>query len=229
MIILLNIVQQNTEMTKQYMRCWRKTNVTEIIYSCKLPIKNWSNFACYSYRSNQKINFVCGCKSIQHDCDCISPQEIVRNVRCDVSSTGIINIGVMLPMTYHKNDYITGKYYASAMFIAQDDINADNTLLANHSLKLEWTNTECNPAKSISQLIDFTIKVVDAFVFGGCSREECLTAARIATAVNKPMLSHVSNNIQIECVLLRNIHRNPVNYCNIISLELIGLYKYILM
>ena len=78
------------------------------------------------------------------------------------------------------------------MFIARDDINSDKTLLENYTLKIEWRNTECNATKSILQQLYFIRQDVDAFVFGGCSRQDCLTAARISTAINKPMMSHVS-------------------------------------
>ena len=176
------------------MRCSSgKGNGTNINCKYALPVESWTNFACNCIRSNQQINFVCACKSRQHGCDCFSPQVTVKNVKCDISNKRVISVGVMLPMAAKKMFSLrTGSYYASAMFIARDDINADKTLLQNYTLNIEWKNTECNATKSILQQLYFTRQGVDALVFGGCRRQECLTAARISRAINKPMMSHVS-------------------------------------
>ena len=94
--MLFNVVQCST----RYMRCSSgKNNGTNINCKCSLPVENWSNFACNCNRSNQQINFVCACKSKQHDCDCFSPQVTVKNVKCDIFNKRVINVGVMLPMS----------------------------------------------------------------------------------------------------------------------------------
>ena len=150
----------------------------------------------YICSCNKKIN-----RTYSEDCTCISNQRyrtkinIINNISCiHLNRKDIIKLGALIPFSLGDStlsSYFSGLYYASAMFLALEDINNDKYLLPNHTLTLVWADTVCDWQKAISmQLKMLEEEHVDAFIGGGC--KGCLTNARIAGAEDMPMISHVS-------------------------------------
>ena len=106
---------------------------------------------------------------------------------------GNLTIGLILPykLSSGSNQNRPGEYYASAMTIAVDNINKDPTLLPGINLSFIWADSECDEEKSIEALIHQREKGVHAFIGFGC---KCFTQARMAAALNLPIISHVSKN-----------------------------------
>ena len=93
--------------------------------------------------------------------------------------------GKALPSSYHS-----GLYYASAMFVARDDINQNKFLLPNHRFDLVWGDTECNKKKTLRLAMKmFEEQQVHALIGVGC--HSCLEIVAIAGIFNIPMISHV--------------------------------------
>lgn len=83
--------------------------------------------------------------------------------------------------------YYSGPYYASAMFVARDDINKNSFLLPNHRFNLVWGNTECNKKKTVRLAIKMIEEQqVDPIIGVGC--ESCLKTVLIAGMYNIPMI-----------------------------------------
>ena len=155
---------------------------------------------------DKRGNYICSCnkkinRTYSEDCTCISNPgyrtkiSTINNISCvHLNRKDIIKLGALIPFSLGDSaltSYFSGLYYASAMFLALEDINNDKYLLPNHTLTLVWADTECDWKKTISmQLKMLEEEHVDAFVGGGC--RGCLTNARIAGAEDMPMISHVS-------------------------------------
>ena len=155
---------------------------------------------------NERENYICSCnkkinRTYSEDCTCISNPgykteiRIINNISCiHLNRKDIIKLGALIPFSLGDStltSYFSGLYYASAMFLAVEDVNNDKYLLPNHTLTLVWEDTECDWKKTIStQLKMLEEEHVDAFIGGGC--RGCLTNARIAGAQDLPMISHVS-------------------------------------
>ena len=155
---------------------------------------------------DKRENYICSCnkkinRTYSEDCTCISNPgyrtkiSIINNISCiHLNRKDIIKLGALIPFSLGDStltSYFSGLYYASAMFLALEDVNDDKYLLPNHTLTLVWADTECNWRKTISmQLKMLEEEHVDAFIGGGC--KGCLTNARIAGAQDIPMISHVS-------------------------------------
>ena len=158
-----------------------------------ITIEKTENYIC---SCNKKIN-----RTYSEDCTCISNRgymteiRLINNISCvHLNRKDIIKLGALIPFSLGDSSlttFFSGAYYASAMFLALDDVNNDKYLLPNHTLTLVWEDTKCDWRKTISmQLKMLEEEHVDAFVGGGC--EGCLTNARIAGAQDLPMISHVS-------------------------------------
>ena len=106
------------------------------------------------------------------------------------STEGNLTIGLILPYsTPIGGRALDGKFYASAITIAVDNINKDPNLLPGIRLRFVWDDSECLEEKSINALISQFERKVDAFIGFGC---DCHTQARMAAALNLPVISHVS-------------------------------------
>ena len=106
-----------------------------------------------------------------------------------------IVIGLLIPYTFHDqvehSTYYTGKFYASAFNIALNEINSNPTLLPGYSLKYIWNDTKCLEKEAIKAQIYQLQNKIDAFIGPGC---HCKTVAKIAGAINIPIISHVSTS-----------------------------------
>ena len=103
---------------------------------------------------------------------------------------GNLTIGLILPYKLSTGDVQNrpGDHYAAAMTIAVDNINKDPTLLPGINLSFIWADSECEEEKSIEEFMRQWEKRVDAFIGIGC---KCFTQARMAAALNLPLISHV--------------------------------------
>ena len=108
-----------------------------------------------------------------------------------VASDGNLTLGLILPYRISGGGVQTrpGIYYAAAMTVAVDNINKDPSLLPGINLRFIWDDSECMEEKSIKAFISQWEKKVDAFIGLGC---RCFTQARMAAALNLPIISHVS-------------------------------------
>ena len=102
-----------------------------------------------------------------------------------------LTIGLVLPYSAGVGEVrgLPGKYYASAITLAIDDINNDESLLPGIRLNFIWNDSKCVEELSIDALIYQWEKRVHAFIGFGC---KCFTQARIAATLNLPIISHVS-------------------------------------
>ena len=107
-----------------------------------------------------------------------------------------ILLGVILPYTLSADSvtsitgYSTGTYYASAMFIAMNDINNNSAILPNMTFEVVWGDTECVWNKTLILMEKMNDIGVHAFVGGGCADVE--RAAKFAEEKNKAFLPLVS-------------------------------------
>ena len=136
-----------------------------------------------------------------HGCKCVNLERTIHNLTCtkwsakfSKKNNGTILLGVLLPFSLGLNEmtaYYSANFYASAMFLAIDDVNNNPDLLPNHRLELVWADTKCDWKKTIQLQIDMMKdQNVDAFIGGGC--QACEATARNAGAENIPLISHVS-------------------------------------
>lgn len=158
---------------------------------------------CNDMHNNDYTNqFLCECKKHENrllsDCTCINLRKTIKDLKCTLThyekDKGTILLGVIIPYTFGEaamTSYSSGMFYASAMFLAIDDVNNNKDLLPNHKLSLVWADTECDWKKTIKVQLDMIKEQnVDAFIGGGCAG--CEAVARNAGAENIPMISHVS-------------------------------------
>ena len=110
---------------------------------------------------------------------------------CSVLPEGNLTIGLILPYSRSAGGSraVRGKDYASAMTVAVDNINNDPNLLPGIRLSFIWNDSECSEEKSIQGFLSQWEKNVDGFIGFGCN---CHTQARMAVALNLPVVSHVS-------------------------------------
>ena len=111
----------------------------------------------------------------------------------DTNGKRIIKIGVIIPYTFGEEKitaYYSGSYYASAMYLALDDINNNPNILPDHQLTLVWANSKCSFTESVkAQYKMIREQKVDAFIGAGC--DDCIITARNAGAFNIPIVSHM--------------------------------------
>lgn len=123
---------------------------------------------------------------------------------CSVLPEGNLTIGLILPYSRSAGGGrgIQGIHYASAITIAVDNINKDPNLLPGIRLSFIWDDSECIEEKSIQAFISQWQRKVDGFIGFGCN---CHTQARLAAALNLPMVSHVSIDIFLEKIHLERM------------------------
>ena len=106
-------------------------------------------------------------------------------------------LGFLVPYNVCKrigNSYHCGKMYASAITVALDKINSDPHLLSGHNMTYIWSDTRCDQTTAVKQQLRQLREGVDAFIGPGC---DCDTAAVVAEATDKPMISYVSKSFFI--------------------------------
>lgn len=116
----------------------------------------------------------------------------VKNYDPTTRAKKTILIGVLIPYTLGKKpltSFRSGKYYASAMFLAIDEIKRSK-MLETYDVQLIWENTECNITRTLQLQEKFTKLGVDVFIGGDC--DDCEAAAKSAQQMNVPMVSYVS-------------------------------------
>ena len=110
-----------------------------------------------------------------------------------------IHIGILLPFNFtsHVHEFSAGsaKWYSEAANIAIERINNDPSLLPGHKLEFVISETNCNELNNTKamyyqyrkrNLLDLPIH---GFIGLGC---KCRTAAKFASAMKVPVVSHVS-------------------------------------
>ncbi|XP_031575271.1 atrial natriuretic peptide receptor 1-like isoform X2 [Actinia tenebrosa] len=108
-----------------------------------------------------------------------------------------VKIGLLIPFTYASrlsNYFHRGKYYASAISIAVDEINRRPDLLPGRNISFIWNNTECDELKTLRALVYQLNAGVSGFIGPGCT---CTTAARSAAAFNVSMISYMCSNPEV--------------------------------
>ena len=125
-------------------------------------------------------------------------------------------LGLLIPYRkltpYFQNDFNKGESFAAAMTIAVERINANPTLLADYNLTFVWKDTECNELIAIREQLNQINSGVQAFIGPGCY---CQTAAKNAAAFNMTMISFVSMQSLMLCILQSNqVKRTPQEYIN---------------
>ena len=151
--------------------------------------------------TNTEEPYLCECDSkhgqVLSNCTCVSVKNQIDDLNCTLKHNDNdkpnILLGVLIPFTLGTapmTSYASGTYYASAMFLAIDDVNNNKDLLPNHTLSLVWADTICDWKKTIQVQLDMIKdQNVDAFIGGGCAG--CEAMAKNAGAVNIPIISHV--------------------------------------
>ncbi|XP_047143124.1 atrial natriuretic peptide receptor 1 isoform X1 [Hydra vulgaris] len=211
--IQLRSVYDNISFRRQLYNATCKFGTSDKVGICVCPNpSDMKNFFCNCVLdiNNSSLNvfrkenaFVCSClntynETFSKDCSCFSLSLKITNMSCSHSSfpfrkSNVIKIGVILPHTLGESklsSYNSGVYYASAMYMAIDDINSQSTYLPNHKLELVWGDTMCDWKSTIKLQIEMLeYEKVDAFIGGGCAG--CLALAQNAGALNMPMISHM--------------------------------------
>lgn len=104
-----------------------------------------------------------------------------------------IKLGFLLPYNVSANmssGYsITGNDDASAMFLAIEAINNSSLLFPGDNVTFIRNDTQCTEKVSVNAMLSQLNKGVQAFIGPACT---CETQARLAAAINIPMISYVS-------------------------------------
>ena len=110
-----------------------------------------------------------------------------------------IHIGLLLPfvLSNQGSEYKRGgaKFYSEAFNIAIENINNDPYLLPGYKLEYVFNDTRCNELDSIRSMYyqykqrDELRLPIHGFIGLGC---QCGTAAKFASAMKVPVVSHVS-------------------------------------
>ena len=139
-----------------------------------------------------------------------------------------IHIGLLLPfhLANHGKEYSRGgaRFYSEAFNIALDNINNDPYLLPGHKLDFVFNDTRCNEMDSIKSMYyqyvrrDKVKLPFHGFIGLGC---QCGTAAKFASAMKIPVVSHVSM-LFINSFKTSNYSINVIEY-NLISTKVILL------
>ena len=124
---------------------------------------------------------------------------------CITHATGTdFTLGLLIPYDPpHPVTEFIGKSYAPAVLLAVENVNNRSDLLPGHHLSLIWNDTSCDETQALQALTyQIFVKRVDAIIGPACS---CQTEARLASALDIPMISYVS------CLLGEFI--NTLNSC----------------
>ncbi|XP_066910581.1 resact receptor-like isoform X2 [Clytia hemisphaerica] len=189
------------------------TELNGVTGKCFCPKYNheFDSFGCKCKHQDNNVytaeeQYICDCgkketsPSGNLSCQCVNLRNTLHNLTCASWSgsslrkdKGTILLGVLLPYSLGKAQmtaYYSGSFYASAMFIAIDDVNNNTDLLPNHKLELIWADTKCDWKETIQLQLNMMKDLqVDAFIGGGC--EGCEATARNAGAENLPFISHM--------------------------------------
>ena len=87
------------------------------------------------------------------------------------------------------DDSELGMAYAHGLTIAIDDVNSNSTILPGHTLTYNWTDSTMHGDASLRKVVSQNNESIDVFI-GPAT--ECKTPAKIAEALNIPMISYVS-------------------------------------
>ena len=100
-------------------------------------------------------------------------------------------LGLLIPFDSSKTPgTAVGKLFAPAIVQAMDDISNSPDLLVGHHLSYIWNDTMCDEDESLRGLFyQIQEKHVSAVIGPGCS---CKYEARLASALDIPMISYVS-------------------------------------
>ena len=183
-------------------KCTNVTNQLRGHCFCPKSDREFKSFLCQFHASEGSTNYeeyLCSCdhhptETNTINCKCVSQKDSLT-VKCDVTSNrNIIKVGILMSYTANEkvisSGYLLGLYYASAMFVARDDINQNKFLLPNHRFDLVWGDTECNKKKTVKLAMKMIEEQqVDAIIGVGC--DGCLAIAAISGIYNIPMISHV--------------------------------------
>ncbi|KAK2571574.1 Resact receptor [Acropora cervicornis] len=116
-----------------------------------------------------------------------------------------------------------GKFYASAITVAVDNINKDPTLFPGTSLSFIWNDSGCQEEESIKALIRQHERRVHAFIGFGCN---CSKQARIAAALNLPAISHLCTSNAVSDKSLYPTFARTIFGDNSIGPSVLALMKY---
>lgn len=108
-------------------------------------------------------------------------------------SEGDITLGLLIPFqraTATGSTFNAGKYYAAAATLAVEKFNNESGLEPGIRLEFIWNDTLCQEERALSALVYQWERRVDAFIGPACT---CDKEARIAAALNVPMISFVSS------------------------------------
>ena len=103
-------------------------------------------------------------------------------------------LGLLIPYSLPFAEKITieylGEYFAPAIIQAVEDVNNRSDLLPGHHLSFIWNDTHCNETVSLKSMwYQVNERRVSAIIGPACS---CRTEARLASALDIPMISYVS-------------------------------------
>ncbi len=113
-------------------------------------------------------------------------------------NTKTIFIGLLLPFTFARlrSEFKGGaKYYAAAFPLALKSVNENPRLLPGYKLIYTWSDTRCTEKYNIRAMYDqYQTRdkqglPIHGFIGLGC---ECDSAAKFASAMEVPLVSHVS-------------------------------------
>lgn len=104
-------------------------------------------------------------------------------------------LGLLIPYNVPSAEQISieyiGKYFAPAIIQAVEDVNNRSGLLPDHHLSFVWNDTFCDETVSLKSMwYQVNERRVSAIIGPACS---CRTAARLASALDIPMISFVSS------------------------------------
>ena len=102
-----------------------------------------------------------------------------------------ITLGLLIPFdSSEAPTSAEGRFYAPAIIQAVDDINNNSDLLPGDHVSFIWNDTKCNEDQSLRALsYQIHQRNVSAIIGPGCT---CQVEARLASALNIPMISYVS-------------------------------------
>ncbi|EDO34276.1 predicted protein [Nematostella vectensis] len=118
-------------------------------------------------------------------------------VRFSISES--VTIGLMAPYNISSNSsVVSAEYYISAALLAKEKV-LSSQLLPGRSFDFVWNATTCNEATSLQVFASQWKSGVKAFIGPGCS---CETQARVASALNVPLISQKTYlcGIEFGCV-----------------------------
>lgn len=133
------------------------------------------------------------------------PMFLLLAVCVTLASGKEFTLGLLLPYRELPDSEVSGgyqgMYYAPSIIQALEDVNNRSDLLPGHHLSFIWNDTKCDETQSI-QALTYLVheKHVSAIIGPACS---CKTEARLASALDIPMVSYVSRALISRLHMLR--------------------------